>query len=272
VSRSDSRADTEARIDNAWARDRATVGAEAWGALLSAVPISILWFAGPVLVRTGIHWRVWALFAVPMVLLFVVQYLRPRPTLRAECITMAAHTFFALTTLFGFFYFGYLQDRTETRKAKGSLTEVVAALGLRQGLGGLVQPGPDIKGDSYEQGPWLIVNESGLQLSPEWRNIPDARRPRHASEVKYVVVVGNARRESAGYWKYPGPSGGEEHWRTVYTVYVIDWKDKKLVCRKSLSSRHLPRSWLGFGKPPKENQRSSRETIEVWLRNKGFIP
>jgi len=127
-----------------------------------------------------------------------------------------------------------------------------------------IQPSPD---PHYEQGGWLVVNQLDWHLAKESRFIKEEKLPLQASDVAYVVVISPARKVSAGYWKPRSALGGiVEKFYSEYTLYLVDWPNKRLVGKEIVysSGGSYYESW-------EEDQDKSRRSILQWLYKRGVV-
>ena len=125
--------------------------------------------------------------------------------------------------------------------------------------------------DQHAKGSWVIVNQGGWQLSEEFKFVREDNRPKDISDIAYVVIIGDARKKERWLLEiYRWLIAGRDVRECVYyTIYLVDWRSKRLVGREELTG----------GKPNtfrsnwswEENQDEARHTIMKWLFNRGDI-
>ena len=111
---------------------------------------------------------------------------------------------------------------------------------------------------------WLILEGPTFRPALEQKHLKTELCANKPEEVRYILVISDARVKSTGFYRYVGQHGSyQERFQYTYTINVIDWASKTLVFRDVLGSED---SW---SKIP-EAQDKPRYTIKQWLDRKNL--
>lgn len=122
----------------------------------------------------------------------------------------------------------------------------------------------DLPDDPPEKlsGKCLLVDQASWDVAPEFKRMPEDRWPVQRSQVAYLVVVGEPRAVHVGRFRSRGDHWGVPAYQTAYTIYVVDWRAKRLVRKDDATSRIYEKTiWVG----KTENQSKPRKAILRWL-------